>query len=509
MVRLTALAAALCACLVSYSTKAQDVSATANSVYRDFNIVGNAASGAYNPPKSDIRALWAMQHGLNYNIAGSRLAAGAVIANLGYTPASATSSLGFLPARIFNVMDFGCSWNGTADDTTCVNNAITAANAAGGGKVSLPSGNGKLCALTLKDNVWIEGQGPGTNVLACSATTNVFVASATTVIRNIRINNLQISSSTNGVSKQTAGAMVYFNNCDTCYVDHVVFRSAFDGILSTGSTAGGGAGAGVLNVFDHLSMFSTASIGIDLVNCTDCKIDQTLMRGDPSPNNAQAGIRMVQTGGNWISNSDLVGQGVGLQLSPGAGQEVKWLMITNSALGDSNPEAGGVGIYIVPSGTGARVGSLIMQNVWSSSSRLGGIITACGSGGTVDNIELHGVHAVANGGPGVWFQCGTNLKVLGGFMQNNSNVSMGGTSGTAAGIQVEANISHFTVRDVTCSTEFPTSSFPVSELYCVWVKAGSSDYYTINGVDAVGFTTSGVTVSDGGTGTHKNVSGNF
>lgn len=434
---------------------------------------------------------------LDANVTTAKLASGAAAANLGFTP-----------SRVFNAMDYGCAWNGTTDDTTCVNNAVTAANAAGGGKVVLPSGNGKLCQITLKDNVWVEGQGVGTNILACNATTNVFSASST-VIRNIRINNLQISSSTNGVSKQSAGAMVAFNNCDTCYIDHVVFRMAFTGILATGDTTGGGAGASVDVIADHLSMFSTANIGIDFINCTDCKIDTTLMRGDVSPNNAVAGIRMVQTGGNWISNSDLVGQGVGLQLSPGAGQEVKWLMITNSALGDSNTEAGGVGIYIVPSGTGARVGSLIMQNVWSSSSRLGGIITACGTGGSVDNIELHGVHAVANGGPGVWFQCGTNLKVLGGIMQNNSNASIGGTSGTAAGIQVEANVSHFTVRDVTCSTEYPTSSFPVSEVACVWIKAGTSDYYTINGVDGVGYSTSGNTVIDSGTGTHKNVSGNF
>ena len=65
MIRFNVLAAAFFAALIPSIANAQDVSATANSVYRDFFTPGNAASGAYNPPKADIRSLWASQKATN------------------------------------------------------------------------------------------------------------------------------------------------------------------------------------------------------------------------------------------------------------------------------------------------------------------------------------------------------------------------------------------------------------------------------------------------------------
>jgi hypothetical protein len=61
--------ALLCsALLLPRTASAQDVGALAASIYRDFNVVGNAATGAYNPPKSDVRSLWASQKSINDRI---------------------------------------------------------------------------------------------------------------------------------------------------------------------------------------------------------------------------------------------------------------------------------------------------------------------------------------------------------------------------------------------------------------------------------------------------------
>ena len=42
---------------------------------------------------------------------------------------------------VFNVMDYGATGNGTTNDTPAINQAITAANAAGGGIVEFPAGS--------------------------------------------------------------------------------------------------------------------------------------------------------------------------------------------------------------------------------------------------------------------------------------------------------------------------------------------------------------------------------
>jgi hypothetical protein len=60
-----ALIGALIFAVPAFPAHAQDVSATANSVYRDYNKSGNATTGAYFPPKADVRSLWAAQAAIN------------------------------------------------------------------------------------------------------------------------------------------------------------------------------------------------------------------------------------------------------------------------------------------------------------------------------------------------------------------------------------------------------------------------------------------------------------
>ncbi|MBU6409397.1 MAG: chitobiase/beta-hexosaminidase C-terminal domain-containing protein, partial [Verrucomicrobia bacterium] len=54
---------------------------------------------------------------------------------------------------IFNVKSYGATGNGTTVDTTAINNAINAANSAGGGTVTFPPGNYLSVSIHLKSNV--------------------------------------------------------------------------------------------------------------------------------------------------------------------------------------------------------------------------------------------------------------------------------------------------------------------------------------------------------------------
>ncbi|MBN9155801.1 MAG: right-handed parallel beta-helix repeat-containing protein [Microbacterium sp.] len=71
--------------------------------------------------------------------------------------------------RVFDVQDFGAKGNGTHDDTVAIQKAITAAQAAGGGTVYLPSGKYKTTS-TLKitgANITVEGEG-ASSIIACA-----------------------------------------------------------------------------------------------------------------------------------------------------------------------------------------------------------------------------------------------------------------------------------------------------------------------------------------------------
>ncbi|MFJ4517448.1 glycosyl hydrolase family 28-related protein [Streptomyces sp. NPDC088816] len=76
-----------------------------------------------------------------------------------------------VPLTWLNVKNYGAAGNGVANDTAAIQAAINEANAAGGGVVYIPRGTYKLTdALTLKSNVWLQGDGIAATVLAQTAT---------------------------------------------------------------------------------------------------------------------------------------------------------------------------------------------------------------------------------------------------------------------------------------------------------------------------------------------------
>ncbi|MBN9629395.1 MAG: twin-arginine translocation signal domain-containing protein [Actinobacteria bacterium] len=70
---------------------------------------------------------------------------------------------------VFNVQDYGAAGNGTHDDTAAIQSAITAAQAAGGGTVYLPSGTYKTTSTLLISGASMTVAGEGaSSVIACA-----------------------------------------------------------------------------------------------------------------------------------------------------------------------------------------------------------------------------------------------------------------------------------------------------------------------------------------------------
>jgi hypothetical protein len=86
---------------------------------------GFVLSGEFN--RSDLSRPW--------------LAVLAVFALLAFWPSAASAAPSHSAASVFNVKSYGATGNGTTNDNPAVNEAITAANKAGGGIVEFPSGS--------------------------------------------------------------------------------------------------------------------------------------------------------------------------------------------------------------------------------------------------------------------------------------------------------------------------------------------------------------------------------
>jgi hypothetical protein len=65
----------------------------------------------------------------------------------------------------FDVADFGAAGNGAVDDTKAINDAISAAQASGGGTVFFPKGIYKCMAVRPKSAVTLQGEGWGESIL--------------------------------------------------------------------------------------------------------------------------------------------------------------------------------------------------------------------------------------------------------------------------------------------------------------------------------------------------------
>lgn len=113
-------------------------------------------------------------------------------------------------AFLFNVKDYGAVGNGSTDDTSAIQAAISAATTNGGGTVFLPAATYLVSSLTLASRVTLRGDATNATTLTTTAGTgDVLAYSGSAGLVNVTVEDLLLSGpgtgTGNGVNVQNVG----------------------------------------------------------------------------------------------------------------------------------------------------------------------------------------------------------------------------------------------------------------------------------------------------------------
>lgn len=352
----------------------------------------------------------------------------------------------------YDVMDYGATGNGLADDRAAIQATIDAAQAASGGVVLLPTGTyavGGTLRIT-RSNISMRGAGSG-SVLKCTFVSgDVIYAGA--AIENVALEDFSIISSVN----KTSGAAVYcdyaqrfrivgikaapaemptptlydgfyFRYFDNCVVTNSVVNCSHRGVTLHGrSDQTWGAGFYLIGGSKVSTNYASGSVGIYIggstggINVEDCDVIacETSVRIDKdlsTSSNREIFINQSFLDGSANHNLYVAPQAIGL------------LHLVGSWIASAGQLTNGF-----PDGTNFTVaspqmgGDVIMQGCRIFNAKGSGIIANAGAW-TVNGCSIHNNGQGANGGHGIAFYnpLVSNATITGNSIKFNGNGLLG------------------------------------------------------------------------------------
>lgn len=390
-----------------------------------------------------------------------------------------------LGAEVYSVTSFGAIGNGSADDSSAIQDCVDACYAAGGGVVFIPPGTYKIAtAVTIPNFVEIVGVG---EVSLFRASGNNFCLSFSpgnrSAIRNVAFD---------AASTQASGGAIDFTDMgNNIRISDIYLGSKlYCGLnITPASTAG--------------IIYADRVRWNGIANCT-----YGVVIGDGT--NLVTDVYLSNFSGTASSQSSMV----------------TWIEINNNS--DTVVVSNSIFIY---GGTGGNGGITVGQNAT-------GTVTGCRFNQVIvdwndsygfnvakcRDLEFNGCSAQTCAyGLGIGANA-TGLKWRGGIVQNNTGTGITAFAGSSHweisnatisdnntsngafghGIDVAAAVSNWRVVNCTSGNYLLATGFQV---YGLQVSVGASDYYWIQGNRWIGNGTAGL--ADNGTGVNKVVADNI
>lgn len=379
--------------------------------------------------------------------------------------------------EVLSVMDFGALCNGSNDDTSSIQAAITYGETVDA-TVTFPVGTCKITsALIVNKAVTLRGSLGGSVIAPNFATgdaMSVTVASGT-FDGGATIQNLEFKASVT----RTGGYYINLSGSYNTLIEDCIFTAGYNGVGITGA-------ASQTNHIRDSVFANTVNDNIDILNASaDVVLTNLYLHGAGSSSQSNVGINITAAGDVTLQHIATAWLNNAVAVIPGTGQAVQALFIDDSFLDTGNS----YGLYVVPSGTGV-VQLLKISNSWVATNNLGGILLG-GGAGTILQTDIINTVASNNLGNGLFINTGTtNTTVIGGSFSNNSS----------SGIAVAAGVTKFKIIGATSG---PSGQFNGNGQWGILVNSGASDNYFIQSNYLCGNTSGGL--SDGGTGTNKEV----
>ena len=352
-----------------------------------------------------------------------------------------------------SVKDFGATGNGSTDDTTAINNALSAV-ASTGQALYFPAGTYSYSGGgTLNNGIVVHGDGRDATIIKSSTAspTSGYLFNASGYGSGVR--SMRFIA---GVT-QTGGSYVVLSGPES-FIDDFFMTGDINGILMTGNVSRIRHG--------RFQDGASGAIRIKAEGGDNSQLIEDVLMGAQSPQISAAGIRVRNSAALIISNTSVIQQGIGLLVDPYTSSSggtdagnVESLYVLNCFFDNSSNN----GISIQPTGT-ASVVRCRFADVWTGSSTNDGIYINNAGSGILQGMHFESCHSVLNGGAGIttggtvsdiainggefcqnsygmFFNSGTNIRV------ENATIGSGaGLSGnTNLGVVFQSGCDYFTI----------------------------------------------------------------
>lgn len=364
-----------------------------------------------------------------------------------------------------NVKDYGALGDGSTDDTSAIQSALTALSA--GGTLFFPKGTYIISSTLIlpASGFSLMGADRGSSIISGKTTfTTGDMIQLQSGGDQITIKDLWITMQS--ATARTSGNSININGCHDVLIHDLTIYYPYVGI----AIQGGGTKTYIHNVDIKVptaltTSANSAGILIDNGATGDTYIGPHInLESASGASKAQDGIRIVSTGYTQLTEIAATAFDIGFHFNPTAGKSILNIF-ASKCLCDTNVS---VGMKLNASTATSTLRQLRFVDCWFSGCTAGpGVMTTGTAGGILDDVSFSSGRILSNNTHGVQHGFGTNFNFVGNTIAGNSTAG----SNISDGINVAATIGGFVIgNNKICQV----NTFAANQRWGIFLAAGAA-----------------------------------